>query len=201
MEQQVQVTFQDIEPSDSVESLIREKVAKLEEFHGRIISCRVAVSQPRARGRNGHLHKVRIDLTIPGGKEIVVSRDPGVDHSHENVLVAVRDAFDAASRQLDEYVERRNPSATKRHTVPPHGRITQIFHTKDHGFIRSAAGEDVYFHRNAVTDGSFDELTVGAEVRFAVADVVESANGPQATSVTPLGKKHMVDSPATPRAG
>ena len=106
MEQQVQVTFQDIEPSDSVESLIREKVAKLEEFHGRIISCRVAVSQPRARGRNGHLHKVRIDLTIPGGKEIVVSRDPGHDHSHENVLVAIRDAFDAAVRQLEDHVRR-----------------------------------------------------------------------------------------------
>jgi ribosome-associated translation inhibitor RaiA len=119
MEQQVQVTFQDIEPSDSVESLIREKVAKLEEFHGRIISCRVAVSQPRARGRNGHLYQVHIDLSIPGGKEIVVSRDPGIDHSHENVLVAIRDAFDAASRQLDEYVDRHNPSSMKRHSMPP----------------------------------------------------------------------------------
>jgi ribosomal subunit interface protein len=107
MEHQVQVTFQDIEPSSAVESLIREKIAKLEEFHGRIMSCRVAVSQPKARGRNGHLFKVRVDLTIPGGKEIVVSRDPGIDHAHENLLVAVRDAFDAASRQLDEYEERR----------------------------------------------------------------------------------------------
>jgi len=199
MELPVQVTFQDLEPSDSVESLIREKVAKLEEFHGRIISCRVAVSQPRARGRNGHLYKVRIDLAIPG-EEIVVSRDPGIDHSHENVFVAIRDAFDAASRQLDEHVDRHRPGAAKGRN-PPHGRITQIFHTKDHGFIRSATGEDVYFHRNSVTDGSFDELAVGTEVRFAVADVVESANGLQATSVTPLGKHHVLDTPATPRAG
>lgn len=107
MEQQVQVTFQDIEHSDEVESLIRDKVAKLEEFHGRITSCRVAISQPKARGRNGHLFQVRVDISIPGGKEIVVSRDPGVDHAHENLMVAVRDAFDAANRQLDEYVERR----------------------------------------------------------------------------------------------
>jgi ribosomal subunit interface protein len=107
MEHQVQVTFQDIEPSDSVESLIREKIAKLEEFHGRIMSCRVAISQPRARGRNGHLFKVRVDLTVAGGKEIVASRDPGLDHSHENLLVAIRDAFETASRQLDAYAERR----------------------------------------------------------------------------------------------
>lgn len=107
MEHQVQVTYQDVDHSQAVETLIREKIAKLEEFHGRIMSCRVAISQPKARGRNGHLFKVRVDLTIPGGKEIVVSRDPGVDHAHENLLVAVRDAFDAAARQLDEYVDRR----------------------------------------------------------------------------------------------
>jgi len=199
METPVQVTFQDIEHSDSIESLIREKVAKLEEFHGRITSCRVAVSQPRARGRQGHLYKVRVDITVPGGKEIVASRDPGVDHSHEDITVAIRDAFDAANRQLQDYARRRG-GEVKRTVQPPHGRITQIFKTKDHGFILSPDGEDVYFHRNAVSDGDFDDLEVGMEVRYAVAEG-ESPNGPQATTVTPTGKHHVYDAQSATRAG
>jgi ribosomal subunit interface protein len=107
-----QVTFVDVPHSDAVEAIILEKIQKLQEFHSRIVSCRVAVSQQRARGRNGHLFRVRIDIAIPGQKEIVASRDPGVDHSHENVLVAVRDAFDAAKRQLDEYAERRGAKSS-----------------------------------------------------------------------------------------
>lgn len=111
MQLRPQVTFVDVPHSDAVETLILEKIQKLHEFHGHIVACRVAVSQQRARGRNGHLYRVRVDVTIPGPKEIVASRDPGIDHSHENVLVAVRDAFDAAKRQLDEYAERRGARA------------------------------------------------------------------------------------------
>lgn len=198
METPVQVTFQDIEHSDSIESLIREKVAKLEEFHGRITSCRVAVSQPRARGRQGHLYKVRVDITVPGGKEIVASRDPGVDHSHEDVTVAIRDAFDAAGRQLQDWA-RRQRGVVKRAASSPHGRVTQIFKTKDHGFLRSPEGEDIYFHRNSVTEGAFDDLEVGMEVRYAVAEG-ESPNGPQATTVTPIGKHHLYDAQAASRS-
>jgi ribosome-associated translation inhibitor RaiA len=106
-----QITFVDVPHSDSVEAVILEKIAKLQEFHSRIVACRVAVSQQCARGRNGHLYQVRVEVTIPGAKDIVASRDPGVDHSHENVLVAVRDAFDAARRQLDEHAARHSSKA------------------------------------------------------------------------------------------
>jgi len=108
MQLRPQITFVDVPHSDSVEAVILEKIQKLHEFHGHIVACRVAVSQQRARGRNGHLYRVRVDVTVPGPKEIVASRDPGVDHSHESVLVAVRDAFDATKRQLDEYAARRS---------------------------------------------------------------------------------------------
>ena len=61
---------------------------------------------------------------------------------------------------------------------------------RDGGFIlTTASGDEIYFHRNSVTDGSFDALEIGAEVRF-VAQQSESAQGPQASTVTPLGKHH-----------
>jgi ribosomal subunit interface protein len=103
---ELQIAFQDIPPSEAVETRIREKVAKLEQFHDRITSCRVVVAKPHRHGHKGTLYAVRIDLTIPGGAEIVVNRDPGLDHGHEDVYVAIRDAFDTARRQLQDHLGR-----------------------------------------------------------------------------------------------
>jgi len=191
METPLKITFQDIESSESIEALIREKVVKLEHLYGRITGCRVAVQRQRARGHQGHLFEIHVEVVVPGRPEIVVSRDPGRDRAHEDVRVAIRDAFDAAGRRLQDHVRRRG-GITKEHEAPPHGRISQVFHTKDHGFIRATGGEDVYFHRNAVVGAEFDDLAVGTEVRYAVAEG-ESAQGPQATTVTPVGKHHLLD--------
>lgn len=107
MQTPVQITFQDIDPSEAVEAAIREKAAKLETFHGKLTSCRVVVAAPHRHGRQGTLYQVRIDLLVPGGGEIVVSRDPGLDHAHEDVYVAIRDAFDAARRQLQSFIQEK----------------------------------------------------------------------------------------------
>lgn len=101
------IQFQDIDRSDAIEANIREKAAKLAEHAARTTSCRVVVSRPKARGHQGHLYKVRVELEIPGRAFIVVDRDPGLDHSHEDVYVAIRDAFAAAGRRLEEQMERR----------------------------------------------------------------------------------------------
>jgi cold shock CspA family protein/ribosome-associated translation inhibitor RaiA len=188
MQTPLHLVFQDIAPSDAVEAAIRDKVAKLEHLFGRITSCRVVVSCPRARGHQGHLYGIHVEIVVPGGKDIIVSREPGRDHAHEDIYVAIRDAFDAAGRRLQDHARRRR-GVTKHHEQPPHGWITQVFHAKGYGFIRAASGEDVYFHRNALA-ADFDTLEIGAEVRFAVAET-ESPHGPQATSVVLVGKQHV----------
>jgi ribosome-associated translation inhibitor RaiA len=77
---------------------IRERAEALERFFGRIISGRVVVECCHPHGQQGRLYHVRVDLKIPG-HEIVVGRDPG---AHEDIHVAVRAAFDAVRRQLEE---------------------------------------------------------------------------------------------------
>jgi ribosomal subunit interface protein len=183
------IHFNDIDRSDAIEAAIREKAAKLVEHDARIASCRVVVSRPKARGRRGHLYKVRIELEIPGGTDVIVDRDAGIDHSHEDVYIAIRDAFAAAERRLEERVS-RHKGAIKHHDAPPHGRVSQVFHPKGYGFIRASTGEDVYFHRNALAQGDFDALEVGSEVRYAVAET-ESEHGPQATTVIQIAKHHI----------
>ena len=62
----------------------------------------------RLHHHKGNLYHVRIDISVPGD-EIVVSREPHKDHSHEDAYVTIRDAFDAAKRQLDGYEQIQGP--------------------------------------------------------------------------------------------
>lgn len=96
----MQITIRDIEHSEALESRIRDKAKKLDEFFDHIMSCRVVVEVPHKHQHQGKQFNVRIDLGVAGG-EIVVNRD----HA-EDVYVALRDAFDAAKRQLEDYVRK-----------------------------------------------------------------------------------------------
>jgi ribosomal subunit interface protein len=116
-------------PSPAIENAIREKAAKLEEFFDRITSARVVVETPHRQHRQGKLFHVRIDLRVPG-REIVVSRDPIEHHAYEDVYVAIRDAFDAAKRQLEDYA-REVRHEVKVHEHPPAGRIARFAPEKD----------------------------------------------------------------------
>jgi ribosomal subunit interface protein len=108
MQRPVQITFRDIAPSEAIETHIREKAGKLEEFFPYITGCHVALEMPHKHKHQGKLCNVRIDLRVPGG-EIVVNRD-----EHEDMYVALRDAFDAAKRQLEEH-SRKQRGDVKHH--------------------------------------------------------------------------------------
>ena len=96
----LQITIRDMEHSEALETHIRDKVNKLEEFFNHIMSCRVVVEMPHKHHQQGKQFNVRIDIGVPGS-EIVVNRD-----HDEDVYVALRDAFDAAKRQLEDYVRK-----------------------------------------------------------------------------------------------
>jgi len=187
MQLPLQITFRHIDTSDAVAARIRERSEELEHLFDRIVSCRVVVECQHPRRQQGNLFRVRVDLKVPGG-EIVVGRDPEAHHAHEDVYVAIRDAFDATRRLLEDHV-RQGRGDVKLHAVPDHGRIARLLPAQNCGFILSADGSEIYFHSNSVVNGAFEELTVGDEVRF-VAQHSESAEGPQASTVAPLGKHH-----------
>jgi len=94
MQLPLQITFRHMDSSDAVAARIRERSEELERFFDRIVSCRVVVECRHPRRHQGNLFRVRVDLKVPGG-EIVVGRDPRAHHAHEDVYVAIRDAFDA----------------------------------------------------------------------------------------------------------
>jgi ribosomal subunit interface protein len=182
------IHFQNMDPSPAVEAAIQERAQKLERFADRILSCRVTVEAPHKHHKKGNVYHVVIDVRMPGG-EIVASRDPGQHHAHEDVYVAIRDAFKAARRQLEDRV-RVKRGRVKAHDVPAHGRIITLHPEADHGRIETPDGREIYFHRNSIVNADFDQLEPGSEVRFSE----ESGDkGPQATSVQLIGKHHLAD--------
>ena len=115
----LEITFRNVSRTDEIEARIRAKAAKLDKFFDRIVGCRVVVESPHNHHNKGNHYRVRIELTVPGG-ELVVDRDPE-SRDHEDLSVALRDAFLAAQRQLQAYAEKHNPA-----TSHSNMRITEV---------------------------------------------------------------------------
>lgn len=180
MQQELRIAFRGMTPPIGIEDEIRKRVDRLEGFFDRIIACSVVVEPSHRRHRQGKLYHIRIDLFLPE-REIVVRRDPAEHHAHEDLHVALRDAFDAARRQLQDHAHAMRGD-TKQHAPPPVGRIARLM--PDHAFLITPAGDEIYLHRNAVLGSGFDTLKVGDKVRYAIHEG-EGEQGPQASTVIP----------------
>ena len=183
----LQITFRHMDPSPALETRIRELAGRLDRYAQEIMSCRVVIEAPHRHHQQGKLFSVHLDITLPGG-ELAVTRDAHDKHAHEDAHVALRDAFNAAARQLEQRVQRRRGD-TKEHQVTPHGRIRELHPAQDYGRIETSDGRDIYFHRNSVVNGAFDRLDIGMPVHFSVE---EGEHGPQASSVLIEGAHHVV---------
>jgi ribosomal subunit interface protein len=175
----LQVTVRNVSISEVAHREIQDRAEKLDQFSNNIMGCRVTVDNPHRHQHKGVLYAVRIDMTVRGG-EFVVKRQP-----HEDVYVAIRDAFDAARRQLEDH-EQRLRGDVKTHEGPSVARVNKLFPEAGYGFLESPDGYEVYFHRNSVLGDAFDRLKLGDEVRF-----VEEAGdkGPQASTVERTRKR------------
>jgi cold shock CspA family protein len=179
----VQVSFRGIPISDEIEARCVKEAEKLERYAQRITSCRVVIAAPHHRQMSGNVYEIRVDVTLPGF-EIIANRTPPAHRASENVDIALREAFDSARRQLEDAV-RRQRGAVKMHSPPGHGRVARLVPEEAHGFLECPDGHEVYFHAHSVSGAKFEDLAVGTQVRFLEE---RGDDGPQATSVTPVGR-------------
>jgi len=179
-----EIAFHNMDKTEMLERLVREKIAHLDGLFDHLTSCRIAIEAPHRSHRHGNRYHVRIVLGVPKG-ELVISRDPGEEAAHEHPQVAIRDAFDRAERRLKEY-QRQLRGDVKVHERPLQGRVLRLFPDQDYGFIATNDGREVYFHRNAVIDEGFDALEAEQPVELVLAQG-DSAIGPHASTVRPIG--------------
>ena len=160
----LEITFENgLASSDALRRRIEKEAAKLDRFHNRIVACRIALKGRSHRRKHGDLFDVRLQISTPGGRSITVDRNPQADHTHADAYVAIRDAFAAAKSRLQD-AQRRRQGKVKAHEEPAHGRIVRLS-KGGYGFIESADGREIYFHRNAVK-AKGNGLRKGAKVRF-----------------------------------
>ena len=182
----LQITFRHMEHSDALETKIREKVQKLEQFAEHIISCRVTIDLEHRHHHQGKLYGVKFDITLPG-TEIIADRHPDKHQAHEDVYLALRDAFNASHRQLEDYVSKQRDKM-KVHETVPHGKIKKLFPYEDYGLIETFDGREIYFNRNSIVYEDFDNLTEGDSVHFSEE---MGKDGPQASTIHLEGKHHV----------
>ena len=115
-----------------------------------------------------------------------MTHEPCQHTEYKEITVVIRDAFDSACRQLEDYV-RRQWGAVKAHEAACHARVSKLFPEEGYGFIETPDGREIYFHRKSVLQEGYDHVRLGTEVTFAEE---EGKKGPQASTVRPVGKHH-----------
>lgn len=178
MQLELQITARNFELTDPMRENIHERAEKLDNVYEHIMRCRVVVEVPHRHKHKGILYNVHIYMTVPGG-ELAIKREP-----NEDIYVAIRDSFDAARRQLEDYA-RKQRGDTKRHEETPHARISALFSDKGYGFLSTSDGREIYFHENSVLNDNFKHLQIGTEVHFSEE---QGEKGPQASTVRVIGK-------------
>jgi ribosome-associated translation inhibitor RaiA len=96
----VQVTFRHMDSSTAVEAAIHEQVERLERRHPGIDTCHVTIDAPHRHHQQGRHFQVRVQAD-GHGVAAVASRGSDLDPAHEDVYLALRDAFRALHRELE----------------------------------------------------------------------------------------------------
>ncbi len=186
----LEIAFKGIPHTDEIEALIREEAEKLDRVCSYMMSCRVVVEKRQQHQEVGNPYRVRIDMTVPPGHELVIRREPSRGDMHDPLPIVIKHAFAAAARQLRKLVEEQRGAIKTHPEQEVMAVVHKLFPQEGYGFLRTVdTQQEIYFHRNSVLHHDFDRLTIGMGVRYT-AEVGEK--GLQATSV------QIVDKPRTP---
>lgn len=186
MQIQPQIAFHNCEKVDWAEEEILDHIERLEEIYDRAIACRVRVDQRNDNANHTIPPVVHIEISVPGHKDIVVAHEP--DHLQRKFQApdlknAINEAFRIAEDRLTRYKDQltdRTAPATHEAANELLGQIAEITPGEDFGFLLTASGGLLYFHRNSLLSGDFDRLRRGDEVYY-VEDMGDT--GPTAKKV------------------
>jgi ribosomal subunit interface protein len=181
--QSIQITIRDIPHTQALEAHIQQKAEKLSRYYQRIISCKVVIEQAQKHKHQGKLFNVRIDLVVPGAF-LAANRK-----KNEDIYIAIRDAFHAITRQLENYACRQRGDI-KHHKEINKGVVVRTFPEDGYGFIKGNDGSEYYFSMFNVCYPDFDHLQVGDVVEFLS---IFADDGLQANRVTKERHIHLVE--------
>lgn len=173
----IHVAFRNLPPSEAIEANVYKHAEKLGRYFDSILNCHVSIETHHHHNK-GNIYHVCITLKVPNA-ELVANRDPAENHAHEDAYVAVRDAFKAIQRQLQDYAHKLHGDV-KHHKHSLEGYVREIAPPADYGYIETTDGRRIRFSSKSVIDYDFRKLEIGDRVTFVE---VESNDGPAASTV------------------
>jgi cold shock CspA family protein len=178
----VEISFHGIESSDTLRRRVEEQAERLETREDDIVGARVVVEAAHAHGHKRVL-EVHVEISLEG-KTVFAKREAQYPEptGTRGYYTAVSDAFDAAIRQMDDFLSRRRRDVKTHEGARVYGRVVRLNRANEHGFIETPDGDNLFFHRAVVEDDDYERLAEGSEVIYDVAEA-EGAYGPQARSV------------------
>jgi len=175
-----------------VRKIIETRIQKLESVCKPILSCRVTIEAPANHHRKGDPFHVRIDTLLTDGRIVVKhseamytgKRDSDTTSERKCLMLAVRGAFSAARRKLQDHARLRRADV-KTHEPQLTATVSRLFPKEGYGYLETPDGREIYFHEHSVLGSPFKKLKTGATAQF-----VEEAGlkGPQASTVRIIGK-------------
>jgi cold shock CspA family protein len=117
--------------------------------------------------------KAQVEAALAGETEEIPVRPGGRSAEskrpvkEERVYALIRRTFDSAARELEKVVEKQRAEVKTPATNRLSGVVNRVLREKGYGFIRNLEGEEVYFHKNSVLHGHWDELKAGSGVNYS----------------------------------
>ncbi len=155
MERPLQIAFKNVESSASLETLIRERVERLQRFHPHITGARVVVEVPHRSPESGKLPLgIAVEIDVPGRNPVIAKGEQDRREVKGDRSAIVNRVFEAAERQLEQIAAIRKGEVKQHGSAGDTGIVVRIFPEQNYGFIEVKDSPDLYFSREVVGNGS-----------------------------------------------
>jgi hypothetical protein len=192
MHKPLQIAFRNMDSSEFLERLVREKVERLEKFNPAIIGCRVVLEVPHRSPDSGKVPLgIAVEVEVPGRPLVVAKGEEDRRERKGDVTRVVNRTFEAVERQLSELQDIQEGVVKQHGATGEAGVVVRLFPEQNYGFVEVKDSPDLYFTRNAIVGGDFEALKIGTLVLITRA-TTEGPMGPQASSVRLLDAQRSV---------
>lgn len=181
MQREPVITWRNVQRSEAVEAIIRNRIEAIERFCPNAVGLRITLDAPQKTRHAARGFDVRLHLEVPG-PDLDVARSVRQGHAADDIVRAVNAAFTALEKRVKASHRIIAGQEVKHHPVLLHGEIIELEPELGYGFMRADDGQEVYFQKDGLVAGVWDGLAVGTRLRFREQD---GEKGPFAVDVAP----------------
>lgn len=175
------ITWRNVQRSDAVEAIIRKRIEAVEKFCPNAVGLRITLDSPQKQRHAARGFDVRLHLELPG-PDLNVARTVRQGHAADDIIRAVNATFSALEQRIKETRRVMTGQEVKHHPPILHGEIIELEPELGYGFVRADDGREVYFQKDGLVTDAWDDLAMGARLRFREQD---GEKGPFAVDVAP----------------